>query len=341
MAQDDNDWGGGWGMLPHYPALPRLLTDAKTAKRRRHKEYIVSEQDLDRAVKLPRGDAPTLHMVHDSGSVGNDDKQQQRGVDTEKNKSRKHKNKEFGQHTSKGAGQQLHAQSQQDQQQPAKCQGEQEGRQGEAAFKLTAQNGDKKIKKSKNKFKQLAVLAPDDASAGLGRQQQQQEEQLTGGQLKKKKKKKKQKAKTKQQERQCMEAGEDLRVQCDNHIDHQAHDAAQREERRRLKQQGNQQQQQQQGKQQQQQQQQQQQGKQQQQQQQGKQQQQQQGKQQSTSASGLLERFRERLSGSRFRQLNETLYSQPGDASLAQMTALPELFDQYHAGFQQQVSGGG
>ena len=319
MAQDDNDWGGGWGMLPHYPALPRLLTDAKTAKRRRHKEYIVSEQDLDRAVKLPRGDAPTLHMVHDSGSVGNDDKQQQRGVDTEKNKSRKHKNKEVGQHTSKGAGQQLHAQSQQDQQQPAKCQGEQEGRQGEAAIKLTAQNGEKKIKKSKNKFKQLAVLAPDDASAGLGRQQQQQEEQLTGGQLKKKKKK--QKAKTKQQERQCMEAREDLRVQCDNHIDHQAHDAAQREERRRLKQQGNQQQQQQQGKQQ--------------------QQQQQQGKQQSASASGLLERFRERLSGSRFRQLNETLYSQPGDASLAQMTALPELFDQYHAGFQQQVSGGG
>lgn len=37
------------------------------------------------------------------------------------------------------------------------------------------------------------------------------------------------------------------------------------------------------------------------------------------------------------RQLNEALYTQPGDASFSTMQEQPELFEQYHEGFQQQV----
>jgi hypothetical protein len=37
------------------------------------------------------------------------------------------------------------------------------------------------------------------------------------------------------------------------------------------------------------------------------------------------------------RQLNEALYTQPGDASFSTMQQQPQLFEQYHEGFQQQV----
>jgi hypothetical protein len=37
------------------------------------------------------------------------------------------------------------------------------------------------------------------------------------------------------------------------------------------------------------------------------------------------------------RQLNEALYTQPGDSSFSTMQQQPELFEQYHEGFQQQV----
>jgi hypothetical protein len=37
------------------------------------------------------------------------------------------------------------------------------------------------------------------------------------------------------------------------------------------------------------------------------------------------------------RQLNEALYTQPGNESLLLMQQQPELFQQYHEGFQQQV----
>jgi len=47
----------------------------------------------------------------------------------------------------------------------------------------------------------------------------------------------------------------------------------------------------------------------------------------------------EKLAGARFRFLNETLYSQPGAASLAMMRADPAQFTAYHAGYRAQVAG--
>ncbi|KAF6260220.1 methyltransferase-domain-containing protein [Scenedesmus sp. NREL 46B-D3] len=55
------------------------------------------------------------------------------------------------------------------------------------------------------------------------------------------------------------------------------------------------------------------------------------------SGSKLLQQFKDRLAGSRFRQLNEALYTQPGDDSYEMLQQQPELFQQYHEGFQQQV----
>ena len=53
--------------------------------------------------------------------------------------------------------------------------------------------------------------------------------------------------------------------------------------------------------------------------------------------STLQRQFLERLTSSRFRELNETLYTRPSADSFEQFTASPELFDQYHEGFQKQA----
>lgn len=51
------EWGvsGGWAdeALADYPKLPKSFTNAKTAKKRKHKELFVTEEDLLKPVRLP------------------------------------------------------------------------------------------------------------------------------------------------------------------------------------------------------------------------------------------------------------------------------------------------
>jgi ribosomal RNA-processing protein 8 len=62
----------------------------------------------------------------------------------------------------------------------------------------------------------------------------------------------------------------------------------------------------------------------------------------STAAGGprskLQQSFRDRLSGSRFRILNEELYTTQSTEALQRFRENPHLFDEYHEGFRQQVS---
>ncbi|KAL7442354.1 hypothetical protein ACHAXM_008341 [Skeletonema potamos] len=53
--------------------------------------------------------------------------------------------------------------------------------------------------------------------------------------------------------------------------------------------------------------------------------------------STLQKAFLERLTSSRFRELNEDLYTKPSQDSFKQFTENPELFDQYHVGFRKQA----
>lgn len=53
--------------------------------------------------------------------------------------------------------------------------------------------------------------------------------------------------------------------------------------------------------------------------------------------SSLQKSFQERLSGSRFRVLNEELYTTTSHAAFERFSRQPELFDEYHAGFRHQV----
>jgi hypothetical protein len=47
------DWGETWD-LPTYPQLPKLFTSTKEAKKRKHKEFILTDELLEQPVKLPR-----------------------------------------------------------------------------------------------------------------------------------------------------------------------------------------------------------------------------------------------------------------------------------------------
>ena len=51
----------------------------------------------------------------------------------------------------------------------------------------------------------------------------------------------------------------------------------------------------------------------------------------------LQQAMRQKLISSRFRHLNETLYTTPSAKALDMFNANPELFDEYHAGFSRQV----
>jgi ribosomal RNA-processing protein 8 len=51
----------------------------------------------------------------------------------------------------------------------------------------------------------------------------------------------------------------------------------------------------------------------------------------------LQQKMRDKLLSSRFRHLNETLYTTPSKQALELFTANPELFAEYHAGFSRQV----
>ena len=54
-------------------------------------------------------------------------------------------------------------------------------------------------------------------------------------------------------------------------------------------------------------------------------------------ASKLQQAFQARLSGSRFRLLNEELYTRPSQDSFSRFSENPELYHQYHEGFRHQV----
>ena len=54
-------------------------------------------------------------------------------------------------------------------------------------------------------------------------------------------------------------------------------------------------------------------------------------------SSSLQQAFMERLSGSRFRILNEELYTHSSFDSFQRFSSNPILFDEYHQGFRQQV----
>jgi len=54
-------------------------------------------------------------------------------------------------------------------------------------------------------------------------------------------------------------------------------------------------------------------------------------------SSSLQKSFQERLSGSRFRTLNEELYTTTSQAAFKRFSQQPELLDEYHEGFRHQV----
>lgn len=53
--------------------------------------------------------------------------------------------------------------------------------------------------------------------------------------------------------------------------------------------------------------------------------------------SALQRAFMQRLSGSRFRELNEELYTTTSQSAYERFTSNPELFERYHEGFRKQV----
>lgn len=57
----------------------------------------------------------------------------------------------------------------------------------------------------------------------------------------------------------------------------------------------------------------------------------------SATLTPLQQAMRQKLISSRFRHLNETLYTTPSTKALELFSANPELFDEYHAGFSRQV----
>jgi ribosomal RNA-processing protein 8 len=56
-----------------------------------------------------------------------------------------------------------------------------------------------------------------------------------------------------------------------------------------------------------------------------------------SSASSLQKSFKDRLSGSRFRILNEELYTTASSRAFQRFSTAPELYHQYHEGFRYQV----
>ncbi|KAG0465625.1 hypothetical protein HPP92_019789 [Vanilla planifolia] len=61
-------------------------------------------------------------------------------------------------------------------------------------------------------------------------------------------------------------------------------------------------------------------------------------KAQGSNRPSLLDKLRLRLSGGHFRMLNEKLYTCSGNEAFRLFKDEPELFDVYHAGYQEQMS---
>jgi len=58
-----------------------------------------------------------------------------------------------------------------------------------------------------------------------------------------------------------------------------------------------------------------------------------------SSSSSVLASFRQKLQGSKFRWLNEQLYTQTSDSSCALIEQNPQYFEQYHAGYREVGTG--
>ena len=58
-------------------------------------------------------------------------------------------------------------------------------------------------------------------------------------------------------------------------------------------------------------------------------------KKKASSSSSVLASFRQKLQGSKFRWLNEQLYTQTSDSSCALIEQNPQYFEQYHAGYRE------
>lgn len=49
----DMDFQLDWD-LPAYPQLPKMFTNAKAAKKRKHRVFVMTDADLEHVVKIPR-----------------------------------------------------------------------------------------------------------------------------------------------------------------------------------------------------------------------------------------------------------------------------------------------
>ena len=58
-------------------------------------------------------------------------------------------------------------------------------------------------------------------------------------------------------------------------------------------------------------------------------------KKKAKASSSVLASFRQKLQGSKFRWLNEQLYTQTSDSSCALIEQNPQYFEQYHAGYRE------
>ena len=56
------------------------------------------------------------------------------------------------------------------------------------------------------------------------------------------------------------------------------------------------------------------------------------------SSSQMIDKLESKLKGSKFRWINEQLYTQSGNASLEMIQKDSSLFDIYHQGFREQVT---
>lgn len=54
-------------------------------------------------------------------------------------------------------------------------------------------------------------------------------------------------------------------------------------------------------------------------------------------ATSILASFKQKLQGSKFRWLNEQLYTSTSQSSCSLIKENPEYFDQYHAGYREQT----
>jgi hypothetical protein len=70
------DWGvPGWGedALAGYPTLPKSFTNAKTAKKRKHKELFLTDEALMKPVRLGKPAAAVAAAAPRGGGGGRDE----------------------------------------------------------------------------------------------------------------------------------------------------------------------------------------------------------------------------------------------------------------------------